>query len=54
MYFEIDDIKRRHSLYYDHYNVHGWIDPPEAFLSWDYGRAVMSALPALAIVSTPM
>lgn len=29
MYFEIDDVKRRHSPYFDVYNVHGWIDTPD-------------------------
>ena len=29
MYFEIDDIKRKHSMYYDVYNIHGWVDTPD-------------------------
>ena len=38
MYFEIDDIKRRHSPYFDVYNVHGWINPPEDFFAWHWFR----------------
>jgi len=36
MYFELDDIKRRHSVYYDVLNVGGWVKAPDATASWNY------------------
>ena len=42
MYFEIDDVKRRHSPYYDIYNVRGWVDPPENRFLWHWARGAMA------------
>jgi hypothetical protein len=32
MFFELDDIRRRHSLYFDCYNAGVWVDAPEKYL----------------------
>jgi hypothetical protein len=44
MYFEIDDIKRRHSPYTDPYNVHGWIDLPEYTWKWNWFRGAIAGV----------
>lgn len=44
MYFEIDDIKRRHSPYSDVYNVHGWIDTPDSGFAWTFFRTSVAGL----------
>lgn len=36
MYFEIDDVKRRHSPYYDVYNFMGWVDTPDSSYVWNW------------------
>lgn len=36
MFFELDDIKRRHSLYWDIFNVGGWVRTPDTHASWLY------------------
>ena len=36
MFFELDDIKRRHSMYSDSYNVGGWVKTPDATFGWMY------------------
>lgn len=54
MFFEIDDIKRRHSGYFDVYNIHGWIDAPENTLSWNYARGFMASFPALVLGETSL
>ena len=47
MYFEIDDVKRRHSPYFDVYNVHGWINTPDEALSWTWARSVFAGVTGL-------
>ena len=42
MFFEIDDIKRRHSVYYDVYNTDGWVDTPESSIRWDWTRGAIA------------
>lgn len=32
MFFELEDIKRRHSLYWDIYNVESWVRRPDSTL----------------------
>lgn len=49
MFFEIDDIKRRHSVYFTTYNTHGTIDTYENNMSWNYQRGVMASVPALML-----
>jgi hypothetical protein len=44
MFFEIDDIKRRHSPYSDVYNVHGWIDTPDDIKWWTFFRTSAAGL----------
>jgi hypothetical protein len=34
MFFELEDIKRRHSPYWDCHNVHSWVRTPDATTSW--------------------
>lgn len=46
MFFELDDIKRRHSNYYDIYNVNGWVRAPDSTLSWNYQRGLIAGLTA--------
>lgn len=41
MFFELDDIKRRHSMYSDIYNVGGWVNTPDATFGWMYQRGAM-------------
>ena len=49
MYFEIDDVKRRHSAYFDVYNVHGWIDTPFETFGWDWARGAAAGVTGYAI-----
>ena len=44
MFFELDDIKRRHSPYSDVYNVHGWIDTPDSDIGWTLKRTSVAGL----------
>ena len=46
MFFELDDIKRRHSNYYDIYNVGGWVTAPDSTFSWNYVRGAMIGVTA--------
>jgi solute carrier family 25 oxoglutarate transporter 11 len=41
MFFELEDIKRRHSMYSDIYNVGGWVPTPDANFSWMYQRGAI-------------
>ena len=34
-YFELDDIKRRHSHYWDCYNVGGWVNTYDNLALWN-------------------
>jgi hypothetical protein len=34
MFFELEDIKRRHSPYWDCHNVHSWVRTPDSTHSW--------------------
>jgi len=52
MYFELDDIKRRHSPYFDVYNVFSWITTPENKWSWNYQRGAMAGVIGAAINET--
>jgi solute carrier family 25 oxoglutarate transporter 11 len=49
MFFELDDIKRRHSNYYDIYNVNGWVRTPDSTLSWNLQRGVITGITASLI-----
>lgn len=42
MYFEIDDVKRRHTPYWDIHNVHGWVNPPEDRIAWHWLRGAFA------------
>jgi hypothetical protein len=44
MYFEIDDIKRRHSPYFDTYNTWSWVTTPENTMWWNYQRGAMAGI----------
>ena len=44
MYFEVEDIQRRHAPYYDVYNIHGWVDTPEDSFSWAWARGAFAGL----------
>jgi len=44
MFFELDDIKRRHSLYWDIYNTQGFAQTPDSTNSWNYKRGVIAGL----------
>jgi len=52
MYFELDDIKRRHSPYYDVYNAFSWITSPENNMWWNYQRGAIAGVMAAAINET--
>lgn len=49
MFFELDDIKRRHSYTFDVYNAFSWIDTPENQLSWNWQRAAMTGVIASSV-----
>lgn len=42
MYFEVEDIKRRHQSYTDVYNTNGWIDAPESSVRWKLIRGAIA------------
>lgn len=42
MFFEIDDIKRRHSAYYDTYNFHGWVEAPDSSIKFNFFRGALA------------
>ncbi len=44
MFFELDDTKRRHSMYYDVYNINGWVDPPEGNFRWNFFRGALAGV----------
>ncbi|CAD8135376.1 unnamed protein product [Paramecium octaurelia] len=44
MFFELDDIRRRHSLYFDCYNAGVWTNAPENSWRWNYTRGAISGL----------
>lgn len=52
MYFELDDIKRRHSPYFDVYNAFSWITTPENNFSWNYQRGAIAGVAAAAFNET--
>ena len=49
MYFELDDIKRRHSVYWDLYNGYGWADVPTDTVGWNYKRGVIAGVTATMV-----
>lgn len=36
MFFELEDVKRRHSLYFDIYNVGYWVPTPDKYIKYVY------------------
>ncbi len=46
MFFELEDVKRRHSLYWDIYNVSGWVKPPDSTFENNYKRGLITGLTA--------
>jgi hypothetical protein len=44
MFFEVDDIKRRHSPYADTYNVHGWLTNPDSANWWTFLRTSVAGI----------
>lgn len=49
MYFEVDDVKRRHNVYYDISNVHGWVDTPDSAIWWVWLRSAMAGVAACSL-----
>jgi len=49
MFFELDDIKRRHSYTYDVYNVFSWIDTPDNKFSWNWQRGAITGIIASTV-----
>ena len=45
MFFELEDIQRRHSPYWDLTNVTGWTNALDATPGWSYERGLMVGLP---------
>lgn len=41
MFSEIDDVRHRHSTYWDVYNTYGWVDPPDQQWGWNLLRGLM-------------
>lgn len=52
MYFELDDIKRRHSPYFDVYNSFSWATTPESKMSWNWQRGAIAGVLAAAFNET--
>lgn len=44
MFFEIENVKRRHATYYDNYNIHGWVDTPDSSVTYNYLRSATSGV----------
>lgn len=49
MFFELDDIKRRHSAYWDVYNAFSYTPAPDNHYSWNYQRGLIAGLLACSI-----
>ena len=52
MYFELDDIRRRHNLYWDTGNTGGWVRAPDVSISWNYERGAIIGVSAMLINET--
>jgi len=52
MFFELEDIKRRHSPYWDAHNVHSWVRTPDSTHSWMIERGVIIGCLAAAVNET--
>lgn len=52
MYFELDDIKRRHSPYFDVYNSFSWISAPDNTMWWNYQRGAIAGIMAASLNET--
>lgn len=46
MFFELEDIERRHSVYWDVYNANSWVTPPDSSLKWNYKRGAFVGVAA--------
>lgn len=44
MFLELDETKRRHSLYYNASPGLGWVDTPDSDFSFNYLKATTAAL----------
>lgn len=49
MFFELDDIKRRHSYTFDVHNAFSWIDTPDNKFIWNWQRGAMTGIIASAV-----
>lgn len=49
MYFELDDIQRRHSLYFDSHNIGGWVKAPDSTFSWNYERGAIIGVTSMML-----
>lgn len=49
MFSEVEDVRRRHSVYYDVYNTHGWIDPPDMQWRWNIVRGFIVGFASAAV-----
>ena len=45
MFFELEDIQRRHSPYWDLTNVTGWTNATDSTVSWNYQRGLLVGFP---------
>mmetsp|Transcript_8349 Transcript_8349/g.7414 ORF Transcript_8349/g.7414 Transcript_8349/m.7414 type:complete len:103 (+) Transcript_8349:48-356(+) len=49
MYFELDDINRRHTFYYSTYGAFSYSPTPDNYLGWNWQRgAIAGTLASLA------
>ena len=44
MFFELEDIKRRHSPYFNVTNVGGWTPAVDSTPSWNYQRGIIVSI----------
>lgn len=51
MFFELDNIKRRHNAYWDVYNE-GWTPTPDSTIGWNVKRGMMVGIIAAVFQET--
>lgn len=49
MYSELEDVRHRHSIYYDSYSIHGWIDTPDSGFLYNVARCLGISLIASGV-----
>jgi solute carrier family 25 (mitochondrial oxoglutarate transporter), member 11 len=50
-FFELEDIRRRHTVYFNEYNTNGFIDLTFESWRWNYKRGAIVGLTASILVN---